>query len=216
MLLGRRTRRALCTAATGPFADLLAISAPTLGAYARQHRFDLVAVTDETAAGRPAAWGKIPIVQGLLDDYDIVAWVDADAVIVDRSRDLTDELRRGKHLYLVEHHHEPSGEVTANTGVFMLRSGPWARAFLAAVWAREDLIDHRWWENAAVMELLGYRIDPQPAGRERHTEWLARTHFLDVAWNSMPHWCASPTPLINHYASLPLVERRARMIADLA
>jgi galactosyl transferase GMA12/MNN10 family len=159
--------KALCTVATGPFVELLEITRPTFETFARRHGWELVVVREDRSAGRPAAWAKVPIVRDLLADHDVVAWIDADAVIVDDTVNLVSELRPFKRLYLVEHHNEPSGEVTANTGVLMLRAGRWTNSFLDAVWAQEDLINHRWWENAAIMRLLGYRIDPQPAGRER-------------------------------------------------
>jgi hypothetical protein len=211
-----RKRKALCTTATGPFTELLEISLPTLDAYARRHGWELVVSDEDPADGRPIPWGKIPLISELLGRYDLIMWIDADAVIVDGSIDLASELRWRKHLYLVEHRHAPTGEETANTGVFMLRAGSWARRFLAGVWDQEDLIDHRWWENAAVMRLLGYRIDPQPAAHERRTRWFRGVHFLDVAWNSIPHWHGSPEPRITHYASLPLEERRRRMLKDAA
>jgi hypothetical protein len=131
------------------------------------------------------------------------------------SYDLASELRFGRQLYLVEHSHPPTGEVTANAGVLMLRAGRWAERFLAAVWAQADLIEHRWWDNAAVMRLLGYRIDPQPACRERRTRWRVGVRFLDVAWNSVPHWHPSPVPRIVHFAGLPLEERREQMLATV-
>lgn len=206
-------RRVICTQATGAFVDLLDIARPSLEAYADRYGWDLRISTDDTAEGRPPAWGKVPILRGALERYDLVAWIDADAIIVNQDCDIAGELRRGKHLYLVEHH-GPTGEVTANTGVFMLRSTRWARRLLEQVWNRTDLIDHRWWENAAIMEMLGYRCDPQPAEHERRTRWLRRTRFLDVAWNSIPHWDHSPSPAIKHYAGLPLDQRRALMEAD--
>ena len=209
-------RKVLCTSATGPFADLLKVSLPTFESYARRHQWDVFVGTEDRADGRPTSWAKVPLISELLGRYDLLMWVDADAVIVDESVDLASELRRRKHLYLVEHQHAPTGEVTANAGVMMLRAGRWTQRLLAAIWAQADLIDHRWWENAALMRLLGYRIDPQPAARVRRTRWLKRVRFLDVAWNSMPHWHGSPTPRITHYASLPLEERRRRMLADAA
>jgi hypothetical protein len=209
-------RKVLCTAATGPFTELLEIALPTFEAYARRHHWDVFVGTDDRAEGRPTSWGKIPLISDLLGRNDLVMWVDADAVIVDVSVDLASELRWRKHLYLVEHRHEPTGEVTANAGMLMFRAASWTQRLLAAIWAQEDLIDHRWWENAALMRLLGYRIDPQPAERIRRTPWLRHVRFLDVAWNSMPHWHGSPTPRITHYASLPFEERRNRMLADIA
>lgn len=209
-----RRPRVICTAATGPFTELLDINLPVLRAYAKRHRFDLVTVTDDTACGRPAAWGKIPIILRLLASYQVVVWLDADTIIVDPSRNIADELRPGKDLYLVEHYHERG--VTANTAVFMLRSGACAKCLPIRAWNRTDYLHHQWWENAAIMELLGYRVDPVPCVHERRTPWRDRTHFLDIAWNSMPFHITSPGPVINHYGGQPLEVRRARMLADRA
>ena len=211
-----RRRKVICTVGSGPFAELLAVSLPTFESYAQRHGWELVVERGDRSDGRPAPWAKIPLISELLGRYDLVMWIDSDAVIVNESVDLASECRWRKHLYLVEHRHAPTGEVTANAGVMMFRAGRWAQHLLEAIWAQEDLITHRWWENAALMRLLGYRIDPQPAGPEHRTRWLRHVHFLDVAWNSMPHWDASPTPRIVHYASLPLEERRQRMLADVA
>lgn len=209
-------RKVLCTAATGPFTDLLEVSLPTFERFANRHQWDVFVGTEDRADGRPTSWAKILLISELLGRYELLMWVDADAVIVDDSVNLASELRRRKHLYLVEHHHAATGEVTANAGVMMLRAGRWTQCLLAAIWAQDDLIDHRWWENAALMRLLGYRIDPQPAAHVQRTRWLKRAQFIDVAWNSMPHWHGSPRPRITHYASLPLEERRHRMLADAA
>ena len=211
----RSRRKVICTIASGPFAPLSEISRPGLEAYAERHGWELVISKDADAQGRPPSWAKVPLVADLLRRYELVAWLDADAVIADGSHDLASELRFGRDLYLVEHQHAATGEVTANAGVFMLRAGRWAEGFLFSVWAQADLIEHRWWDNAAVMRLLGYRNDPQPAGRERTTRWLTRVRFLDVAWNSVPHWHASPAPRIVHFAGLPLEERREQMLATL-
>ena len=211
-LLRRARPKALCTIATGPFAPLLDLSLPGFETYASRHGWELVVSDDDgLARGRPPPWAKVTLLADLLRRFDLVAWLDADTLIVDGSRDLASELRFRRDLYLVEHRHEATGEVTANTGVLMLRAGRWANRFLTAVWEQEDLAEHRWWENGAVMRLLGYRIDPQPAGRERRTSWLRRVRFLDLAWNSIPHWQASPAPMIVHFAGLPLDERERAM-----
>ena len=204
--------KVICTAATGPFRELLPLTLPSLKRYAERHGWELVIVTEDRADGRPPAWGKVPILREQLARAAVVAWIDADALVVDGSRDLADELRPRKRLYLVEHN-APTGDVTANSGVMMLRASRWANRFLAEVWAQTDLVDHIWWENAAIMRLLGYRIDPLPAAPERRTRWLGRVHFLDLAWNSIPHAQASPAPRILHYAGLPFAERR-RLLAD--
>lgn len=209
------TDKALATIASGPYARLLDLTRPRLERYAELHGWELIVLTEADAHGRPPTWAKVPLLADLLRRYPLVAFIDADAVIVDDSLDLATELRRRRDFYLVEHTHpaatDPPGiEVTANAGVMMLRATRWMQRFLAAVWAQEDLIEHRWCENAAMMRLLGYRLDPQPAGRERRTRWLRRVRFIDVAWNSMP-WQnqASPSPRIVHFGGRPLEERAA-------
>jgi hypothetical protein len=211
----RHRSKALFTAATGAdFAPLLKLSRPGFEDYAQRHRWDLVVVEDDRAQGRPPAWAKVPILRDALRRYELVVWIDADALIVDASRDLAGELRRGRDLYLVEHTNAVTGDVTVNTGVLMLRAGAWADRFLAAVWARDDLVEHVWWENAAVMDLLGYRIAPPPARRGPPTPWRKRVRLLDVAWNSLPDFDASARPRIVHFAGIPLAERRERMLAS--
>lgn len=205
----------ICTAATGQHVELLEITLPVLTAYARRHRFDLVDVRHDTAFGRPASWGKIPIIRGLLEAYELVVWVDADAIIVDLERDITEELRPAKDLYLVEHRNET--DAAANAGVLMLRSGAWSRALLAAMWGSVERIDHHWWENAALLDLLGYSIDSHPWGIVRSTPWLERTRFIDVAWNTMPSqpWFAGPRAVVKHYGGWPHERRRSEMLRDL-
>ena len=61
------------------------------------------------------------------------------------------------------------------------------------MWAMEEYIEHEWWENAALLDLLGYSLD-------------RRTRY-----------CESPSPMINHLARgyHPDFETRLmRMIAD--
>ena len=208
-------RRVLCSAATGPFTSLLEVSAPALETYARQHRWDLVLSREDLAAGRPAPWGKLPLVRSLLVDYDVVAWIDADAIIVDSDCDLADELELDKDLYLVEHWGGEPYEQRANSGVFMIRAGEWANGLLDEIWHRESLSHHRWWENAALMQVLGYDIEGSPVLRDNANPWLQRVKFLDLAWNSIPHWSRSRRPRINHYAALPVPQRLLLMLDDL-
>jgi galactosyl transferase GMA12/MNN10 family len=210
-----RRLKALCTIASGPFAPLFEIARPGFEGFAARHGWTPVIETRAEARGRPPAWAKILLLADLLERFELVAWLDADALIVDGSQDLASELRRRRDFYLVQHRwHSTAGqggaEITANAGVMMFRSGRWAQRFLAAVWAQEDLIEHRWWENAAIMRLLGYRIDPQPVQPERRTRWLRRVRYLDVAWNVTP-LTPCPSPRVCHFAGLPLEQRAAGM-----
>src|SRR4051812_34128689 len=80
-------RKALATIATGPAADLLALTFPTFLEYAARHGYDLI-VGHDGEHDRSAAWGRVPLLQKLLQTYEFVVWLDADLVILDTKPDI--------------------------------------------------------------------------------------------------------------------------------
>ncbi len=115
-------------------------------------------------------------------------------------------------MALVEH--RTAEGAVPNSGVWGMRACAEAQEFLSAAWAQEDLIHHKWWENAAIMRLLGYRLDP-PVGPAEPSAWRERTTFLDGRWNSIPGDPA-PRPAIRHYPGYSVKTRAAFMLRDLA
>ena len=208
-------RRVLCVNATGSFVTLLDVAGCGLEIYARRHRWDLVVSREDLSQGRPAPWGKLRLTESLLRDYAVVGWIDCDTVIVDFERDIGDELEDGKDFYIVEQEGGVPRDRVLNSGVFLARATSWTREFLAEVWAQDDLADHRWWENAAIMRVLGYDIDGSPVARQDGSRWMKRVKLMDLAWNSIPYWARSPRPRINHYGALPVPRRRLLMLDDV-
>lgn len=208
-------RRVLCSGATGPHAALLQISAVTFDAYARRQHWDLVLSNEPSPANRSAHWIKLPLVRDLLQDYDVVAWLDADAMIVDFGHDLGDELEPGKDFYLVQQEGGVPLERVLNSGVLMLRAGGWTERLLDEIWSQADA-HPRWFDNAAVMRVLGYDVDEFPLRGGKYVPWLEHVKLIDLAWNSVPHWSRSPHPRINHWCGLPIARRRSLMLDDLA
>lgn len=208
-------RRVLCCGGTGVYATLMEITGVTMIAYARRHRWDLVFSREEAAAPRPSAWNKIVLAQQLLEDYAVVGWIDADAIIVDGSEDIGAELDNDHDFYLVAHRAGTPPAETLNSGVWMIKDTDWAKRFLAAVWDQEDLIGHMWWENAAIMRLLGWDLDAEPPRPTGDTDWSERVKRMDPAWNSVPQFGRSPRPRISHNAGLPLAHREPSLLDDL-
>jgi hypothetical protein len=131
-------------------------------------------------------------------------------VIVDCSLDIASELEHGRFLYLVEHQTK-EGRMP-NSGVMLLRGGEQTIAFLDDVYAQRDLVDHRWWENAAICRLLGYRLDPIGPGTPTP---LLREHtkLISPRWNSIPD-APAEHPRIRHYPGYSLKVRAAFMLRD--
>ncbi len=203
--------RAICSLATGAqYRSMLSRAALSFERYAERWGWDLVLSTEEhLSEGRAAPWGKVPLIRSLLDDYEWVLWLDADVVVVDLEADICEAIEDGKDMYLVEH--TWLGQYTANSGVVLLRSCDWSRAFLDAVWASE-VNDHVWWENAAVLDLLGYALNP--ARLVTPTAWLKRTKFVDLRYNSI-ELDRAPTPAFVHRGFYSPARRTRQITADL-
>lgn len=212
-------RKVLATIGSGPMADVLAVSGPTMRDYADRHGYAFVA-GDGDSAGRPPAWGKVLLIRRLLDEYETVLWIDADAIVLDSGQDIADELGRDDFQALVSHdlpgdwagYYGNPGEEMPNSGVWLLR-GTRARDFIDAVWDSSEFIDHEWWENGAVMHLLGF--DMHPCKRARETEWSDGTVWLEPTWNSHTMYTGLKPARIRHYAGVDNRMRARRMRADL-
>jgi galactosyl transferase GMA12/MNN10 family len=178
--------RALVTFATGGHRRLLDLALPGLTEYADRHGYRLLTDPPVPAAG-PASWFKLPALVDALHRYDEALWVDSDIVVVDGSADLAELVPDGAWQALVRHH-TADGEVP-NCGVWYVRRpmlGP-----LEQMWAlRDHYRDHPWWEQAALMQLLGYRL--APAMLAVPTRLYRRTCWLGGEWNS--HTSADPHP----------------------
>ncbi len=196
-------RRIVCTIAHGPHRELLDVTGPALTRYAERHGYEPMIIDRRIAPARPAPWEKIALLHSLAAEPGVVCWVDADALVLDDAPDIELSLAPARFLHLVEH--RIRGARVPNAGVMVMRGGPRAVSFFERVWRARDATHHPWWDNAAIIRLLGYRLAPsvRPA---RLSQWRPGIGFLDKAWNSIPA-DASPHPNIVHFPGLPVGER---------
>lgn len=211
------TSRVVCSLADGAYLRPLAIAGRTFEEYGRRHWWDVVLRFGSLAPDRPIAWSKIRLVTELLDEYEEVLWIDADAVIVDPGRDIREDADPEKPLSLVEHTwDDPPGRRAVNTGVMLVRRSDWSREFLSAVWAHEKYIGHTWWENTAILEMLGYSIpaDGTPPVPGPPTVWSDGVGLLPMAWNSTENASAAVAPIIRHIGRRPTVAALEALMID--
>ncbi len=205
-------RKALCSLGTGPHSELLDVSAETFRIFADRHGYELVLHHELPAPDRHPAWSKVRVILDALDRYDLVFWVDADAAIVDASRDVADELASHSLLGLVAHEYE--GQQIPNCGVMVVRRDRRTRRLFEAIWEQTDLLDHKWWENAAMLRLLGYELEPK-VRLVAPTRMFKRVQFLEAGWNSVLVDPA-PHPRVNHYPGRSQEYRLEHLRADVA
>ncbi len=207
------------------FAPMGDLAAARLRAYAARHGF-ACHVERKLSTGRPPAWDKIVVLSALaMKGYAWLFWVDADALILDLEADIRGEIRADVDLYLCAHHTwvEPMPAVAVrydvpNTGVMLMRTGPWLSGFLTEVWEQDSYLEHPWWENAAIIHLMGYGRLLDPAGvNAPRAEVMDHVAWLGWQWNSVPGESDVAHPVIRHYTRRGDFETRlAEMRADLA
>ncbi len=168
----------LMTGASGPHLEMMALTAPLLQRYAALHGADYREVP-LASEGRPPSWGKVPALQAALGEgYQRVLWIDVDVVILNGDRSLFAEHRSGT-WQLLTIHHVPIGPVP-NCGVWLVT--PAMLPILQVAWEKTQYINHGWWEQAAVMEEMGFTVNP-PIKRVRATELGERTTYVGNEWN---------------------------------
>lgn len=219
----RRTRAIVTYAANG-HEELLDVALPTYKDFAGRHGYDLVVghkVTD-----LPPAWNKVPLLLNALDDYEEVVWFDCDMVVVNPGEDfppMTPDLESGvftqEKLHAMVRHFEDNSEVP-NSGVWRLRrmygslaggDAMFSKDLLNRMMGLEVFRYHGWWEQAALMTLMGYVVPPEgshfPDTKCRcvnPTRWYEVCQFMRLCWNSHPNYRAE-RPRIVHcsYPSMP-------------
>ena len=156
----------------------------------------------------PPSWQKLALIKELLPTYDLVLWIDADAVVVDPTVDIASALAPDKWIYCVEHETAQGSHV--NAGVLMVRSCPESAAFLRDVLRQVQFKAHDWWDQAAILYNMGW--DLRPLRRRRVTQYSSGLSLLDKRWNSIPPDRAA-APYIMHFAGMDH-ERRLQLMGE--
>ncbi len=201
---------AIVTFAYGQHAAYLPLIEPILREYGRRFGYDVVAHTELADDVRPPAWSKVKFLLDALVTHREVIWIDSDAILLDLSRDLRKDVKRATEFAWTVHHYDNADY--PNSGVLFLRSTPDTVALLNAVYAQEDLIEHPWWENAALIRLLGYSAEIVDEGRTQTPMNVAVQH-LDASWNSIRQDRGTPMR-VRHFAG-DSPELRAIGMAEL-
>lgn len=178
----------LLTGWCGPeFAMIARHTLPLMERYAEKHGMDFLCVNLHSDDA-PPSWVKVPrLMASLKRGHPAVAWIDADVVIFDSSEMILDAVSPDSWQAVVEHVTE-CGQVP-NCGVWVVRSP--MLSVLEEVWlSRDEYLHHPWWEQAAVISRMGYRLSLAggwpSAERGEPTCLFDRTTFLPPKWNHHP------------------------------
>lgn len=196
-----RRETLICSLAVGkPHIAYMRWMAPTVRYYAARHRMDCLLLPLNEGGlvpSRPAAWNKVVLLNHMLKGYETVIWLDADTMIVNPANDIRPELDPQIPMHVVAH--RIGRKTIPNTGVWVCRNDPRTFELLESVWSHTEFIDDGWWEQAALMDLIGYEPRERKCRFRGPTPYTSYVRFLDERWNSR---FAAPAPQTNilHYS----------------
>lgn len=198
----------ICSSYDEGFSAIGNLTAQTLRAYASRFGFS-VEIEPNIKMERHPAWHRVQFIPELLNrGYEYVLWLDADALIVRYDFDIRRVINGKSDLYLVQHdnpNHRPT--LVPNTGVMLVRNSKWSVDLFHKLWNMTEYLDHCWWENGALIKLLGYTQLLDGSENQFNHDLLSHITFLPEIWNSVPCICSAPDPFIVHYAGYDLAAR---------
>jgi hypothetical protein len=167
------------------------IALPSFRRYAARWGY-AVQATELTADGigadagaQQAKWAKVSLMRAASAAHPLALWLDADVLVLRDDEDIAAHLQPGCFQALALEQVPAEHRVNPNTGVWLMRSGPDAFAFLDAVEAAGPQ-PGPWADQGAVLAALGWdRGDDRYHWAKPGTGngFLARTSWLPPGWN---------------------------------
>ena len=192
------TRKVIASVAIGSHKELLDLSIGKLNNYADLYGYEISICFESLDSSRPAAWNKILHILNLMPEFDEILWIDADAIIVDTSKDISEEVSKETDLAWV--YHSYGDQSHPNTGVMFIRSNLKTVNLFELANLQTDLTNHPWWDQAAIMRLMGLEsIDWPFELKESQVKIEINEQKLSTEWNSIRQ-APAEKPRIRHFA----------------
>lgn len=116
--------------------------------YCESHGYPFHVFTESLDESRPIPWSKIKIIEKLFENPDCewVFWTDADSLIMNPKIKLNQFIDERYDMITA------SDFNGINTGQFFIKNCKWSHDFLARIYAKEQFINHGWWEQMSIMD----------------------------------------------------------------
>jgi len=182
----------------------------TMQLYGALHNISL-RFDDNPVLERPTPWHRIKFIPKLFaEGFDFVVWMDADAIITRFNVDVRSIIKPDKDLYMVQHEYNGKDNPIPNSGFLVIRNTSWSKKLLEEIWQKKEYINHKWWENAALMDILGYK-NLVGGVRNLNHEMLAKVEFINSEWNYLPMHEVVAEPIVTHFAGLSREDRLSQL-----
>jgi hypothetical protein len=136
--------------------------------------------------------------------------MDADAVITRFNVDVRSIIKPDKDLYMVQHEYNGKDNPIPNSGFLVIRNTSWSKKLLEEIWQKKEYINHKWWENAALIDIMGYK-NLVGGVRNLNHEMLAKVEFISSEWNYLPMLEVVAEPIVTHFAGMSRDDRLSQL-----
>ena len=189
----------IITAYDKPYSKIGNLCKKSINLYCKKFKFRKKIFTIPKDFKRHSGWYKIKKILDLMKfkKYKIIMWIDADAVF-SRYRDLRDVLDNYHEFYLVSHNVKiknaskyKNTELAIsrlNTGVMIFKNSEFNNKFLNEVWNKKEYSNSGWWDNSALLDVLGYRgeLRKNLNDHKGNIKYSKKMKLLPKEWNSIP------------------------------
>jgi hypothetical protein len=162
------------------FSQISSYTVPLIKAYSQLQGFEFESY--DLAGERPPSWHKVAFLMKALRDYDKVIWIDSDVVVEKFDKSILDGFPDYAWQGLVAH--ETASGTIPNCGIWVLSAQ--MLPILQEAWDSEKDIHHPWWEQAAILERMGYQVYFNSVEHKNVTKLYAHTAWLGQEWNHHP------------------------------
>jgi hypothetical protein len=168
--------------------------------YAELHNYDFHCIHRYNTL--PASWQKVYAFMEYLQTYDVVLWLDADALIRRIEYDISNVFDHtvGFQALAVEPNNKP------NCGVWLMRRNLQSLSFASSLMSISEYYLKPCWEQDAVHNLLGY-IQPTT------NFFCANTILLSEKWNNIHGNVSGDEEIVFHPAGRS-VEEKIKLIKN--
>jgi hypothetical protein len=197
------------------FRGVAALAVPPMRHYALQHKMDFAEHVN-VRCSRPASWSKIDLaIEKFAEGYEYIFWVDADAVICRFDEDIRRLMTTEADIYFALEEVRPDKR-RLNAGVWVLRNTPLTRAFLKDVREKDIYIHHKWWEQAAIISVLGLKsmFDDAEHDEDVPSPYIGRVQWLPKRWNCFAGLDRMVDPIVRHFIALDANGKEIAMRID--
>lgn len=148
---------AIVCLATSNMKDMTAVSRKNHTFYAKKHNYTYLFYPDSIVQQNYVTWNKVFVLKEVLENFDYVMWIDADAIFTNTDITIESILAvKNKNMHICD----DIGGWRVNTGVMIWKNDPWSLKTVAD-WSQMIKIPHS--QGAEQAQLIEYlrKNDPE-------------------------------------------------------